>query len=115
MRISAIEAMALVEALIDFGEDEGISEGVFEQGALVLASFLPCARPNYSPFFTVSSPRKSPLPPATDHEVPRRRTTRRDHPFRHPTSDHRSSECGKKQPFELAWFVPSSLPSSYVH
>ncbi|GAA5885049.1 hypothetical protein JCM6882_007209 [Rhodosporidiobolus microsporus] len=31
MRASAIEAMALVEALIDFGEDEGISEGVFEQ------------------------------------------------------------------------------------
>ncbi|BGP37373.1 mitochondrial splicing system protein [Rhodotorula kratochvilovae] len=31
MRAEAIEAMALVEALIDFGEDEGISEGVFEQ------------------------------------------------------------------------------------
>ncbi|GAA5828997.1 hypothetical protein JCM11251_004092 [Rhodosporidiobolus azoricus] len=31
MRSSAIEAMALVEALIDFGEDEGISEGVFVQ------------------------------------------------------------------------------------
>lgn len=32
MRASIIEATALVEALIDFGEDEGISEGVFEQG-----------------------------------------------------------------------------------
>lgn len=32
MRTSIIEAMSLVEALIDFGEDEGISEGVFEQG-----------------------------------------------------------------------------------
>ncbi|GAA6062695.1 hypothetical protein JCM10212_004753 [Sporobolomyces blumeae] len=31
MRAIAIESMALVEALIDFGEDEGISEGVFEQ------------------------------------------------------------------------------------
>ncbi|GAA6010848.1 hypothetical protein JCM11491_004564 [Sporobolomyces phaffii] len=31
MRATAIEGMALVEALIDFGEDEGISEGVFEQ------------------------------------------------------------------------------------
>ncbi|GAA6012626.1 hypothetical protein JCM10207_009061 [Rhodosporidiobolus poonsookiae] len=31
MRTTAIEATALVEALIDFGEDEGISEGVFEQ------------------------------------------------------------------------------------
>ncbi|GAA5857314.1 hypothetical protein JCM8547_002213 [Rhodosporidiobolus lusitaniae] len=31
MREKAIEAMALVEALIDFGEDEGISTGVFEQ------------------------------------------------------------------------------------
>lgn len=41
MRVSAIEAMALVEALIDFGEDEGISEGVFEQGEpLVLPSLI---------------------------------------------------------------------------
>lgn len=32
MRASIIEAMSLVEALIDFGEDEGISEGVFDQG-----------------------------------------------------------------------------------
>ncbi|GAA5961558.1 hypothetical protein JCM3765_002626 [Sporobolomyces pararoseus] len=31
MRATAIEGMALVEALIDFGEDEGISEGVFDQ------------------------------------------------------------------------------------
>ncbi|GAA6047701.1 hypothetical protein JCM3770_001728 [Rhodotorula araucariae] len=31
MRTEAIEAMALIEALIDFGEDEGISEGVYEQ------------------------------------------------------------------------------------
>ncbi|GAA5998090.1 Mss1p [Rhodotorula paludigena] len=31
MRATAIEAMALIEALIDFGEDEGISEGVYEQ------------------------------------------------------------------------------------
>ncbi|KPV76884.1 uncharacterized protein RHOBADRAFT_51869 [Rhodotorula graminis WP1] len=31
MRSEAIEAMALIEALIDFGEDEGISEGVYEQ------------------------------------------------------------------------------------
>ncbi|TNY23352.1 hypothetical protein DMC30DRAFT_32710 [Rhodotorula diobovata] len=31
MRGEAIEAMALIEALIDFGEDEGISEGVYEQ------------------------------------------------------------------------------------
>ncbi|GAA5973263.1 hypothetical protein JCM11641_003040 [Rhodosporidiobolus odoratus] len=31
MRAPAIEAMALVEALIDFGEDEGISTGVFDQ------------------------------------------------------------------------------------
>ncbi|KAK4703438.1 tRNA modification GTPase, partial [Phenoliferia sp. Uapishka_3] len=30
MRSSVIEAMSLVEALIDFGEDEGISEGVFD-------------------------------------------------------------------------------------
>ena len=36
MRSEAIEAMALIEALIDFGEDEGISEGVYEQGALPL-------------------------------------------------------------------------------
>lgn len=34
MRTTAIEATALIEALIDFGEDEGISEGVYEQGAL---------------------------------------------------------------------------------
>lgn len=33
MRASIIEATSLIEALIDFGEDEGISEGVFEQGA----------------------------------------------------------------------------------
>jgi len=33
MRATAIEGMALIEALIDFGEDEGISDGVFEQGA----------------------------------------------------------------------------------
>lgn len=32
MRSTAIEATALIEALIDFGEDEGISEGVYEQG-----------------------------------------------------------------------------------
>lgn len=32
MRATAIEATALIEALIDFGEDEGISEGVYEQG-----------------------------------------------------------------------------------
>ncbi|KAG0665376.1 mitochondrial splicing system protein [Rhodotorula mucilaginosa] len=31
MRATAIEATALIEALIDFGEDEGISEGVYEQ------------------------------------------------------------------------------------
>ncbi|GAA5908796.1 Mss1p [Sporobolomyces salmoneus] len=31
MRATAIEGMALVEALVDFGEDEGISEGVFDQ------------------------------------------------------------------------------------
>lgn len=31
MRATAIEGMALIEALIDFGEDEGISDGVFEQ------------------------------------------------------------------------------------
>ncbi|KWU44682.1 tRNA modification GTPase TrmE [Rhodotorula sp. JG-1b] len=31
MRAIAIEATALIEALIDFGEDEGISEGVYEQ------------------------------------------------------------------------------------
>ncbi|GAA5948951.1 hypothetical protein JCM21900_003149 [Sporobolomyces salmonicolor] len=31
MRTAVIESMALVEALIDFGEDEGISAGVFEQ------------------------------------------------------------------------------------
>ncbi|GAA5867482.1 hypothetical protein JCM3774_002919 [Rhodotorula dairenensis] len=31
MRVTAIEATALIEALIDFGEDEGISEGVYEQ------------------------------------------------------------------------------------
>ncbi|BGP29443.1 mitochondrial splicing system protein [Rhodotorula toruloides] len=31
MRAKAIEATALIEALIDFGEDEGISEGVYEQ------------------------------------------------------------------------------------
>ncbi|ORY80699.1 tRNA modification GTPase TrmE [Leucosporidium creatinivorum] len=31
MRASIIEATSLVEALIDFGEDEGISEGIFEQ------------------------------------------------------------------------------------
>ncbi|GAA5870864.1 hypothetical protein JCM16303_001610 [Sporobolomyces ruberrimus] len=30
MRSTAIEGMALIEALIDFGEDEGISEGVFD-------------------------------------------------------------------------------------
>lgn len=34
MRANAIEATALIEALIDFGEDEGISEGVYEQGAV---------------------------------------------------------------------------------
>lgn len=33
MRAKAIEATALIEALLDFGEDEGISEGVYEQGA----------------------------------------------------------------------------------
>lgn len=32
MRESIIESMSLVEALIDFGEDEGISEEVFNQG-----------------------------------------------------------------------------------
>ncbi|GAA5844858.1 hypothetical protein JCM9279_000019 [Rhodotorula babjevae] len=41
MRSEAIEAMALIEALIDFGEDEGISEGVYEQArqkVIVLSS-----------------------------------------------------------------------------
>lgn len=32
MRSRIIEASSLIEALIDFGEDEGISEGVFDQG-----------------------------------------------------------------------------------
>lgn len=32
MRSSIIEATSLVEALIDFGEDEAISEIVFDQG-----------------------------------------------------------------------------------
>lgn len=41
MRASIIEATSLVEALIDFGEDEGISEGVFGQGESPIASFLP--------------------------------------------------------------------------
>lgn len=36
MRAEVIEAMALVEALVDFGEDEGISEDVFDQGSLSL-------------------------------------------------------------------------------
>ncbi|GAA6052205.1 tRNA modification GTPase MSS1, mitochondrial [Rhodotorula toruloides] len=31
MRAKAIEATALIEALIDFGEDEGISEGVYQE------------------------------------------------------------------------------------
>lgn len=38
MRATAIEATALIEALIDFGEDEGISEGVYEQGEHPLAA-----------------------------------------------------------------------------
>jgi tRNA modification GTPase len=38
MRATAIEATALIEALIDFGEDEGISEGVYEQGKHPLAA-----------------------------------------------------------------------------
>lgn len=33
MRTSIIEATSLVEALIDFGEDEAISDDVFDQGA----------------------------------------------------------------------------------
>lgn len=36
MRSKIIEASALIEALIDFGEDEGISEEVFEQGESLL-------------------------------------------------------------------------------
>lgn len=40
MRAKAIEATALIEALIDFGEDEGISEGVYEQGARVCPSLF---------------------------------------------------------------------------
>ncbi|GAA6035018.1 hypothetical protein JCM8097_002145 [Rhodosporidiobolus ruineniae] len=40
MRATAIEAMALVEALIDFGEDEGISEGVFEQAREKVTSLV---------------------------------------------------------------------------
>lgn len=32
MRSSIIEATSLVEALIDFGEDEAISDDVFDQG-----------------------------------------------------------------------------------
>lgn len=39
MRASIIEATSLIEALIDFGEDEGISEGVFEQGQHVSLDF----------------------------------------------------------------------------
>lgn len=35
MRESIIGATALIEALIDFGEDEGISQGVFESGPFV--------------------------------------------------------------------------------
>lgn len=38
MRATAIEATALIEALIDFGEDEGISEGVYEQGEQPVAA-----------------------------------------------------------------------------
>jgi len=40
MRATAIEGMALIEALIDFGEDEGISDGVFEQGTFGLISHI---------------------------------------------------------------------------
>jgi tRNA modification GTPase len=39
MRASIIESMSLVEALIDFGEDEGISETVFDRGEIVVSSF----------------------------------------------------------------------------
>lgn len=35
MRVEIIESMSLVEALIDFGEDEGISETVFDRGESV--------------------------------------------------------------------------------
>ncbi|KAK4050045.1 mitochondrial splicing system protein [Microbotryomycetes sp. JL221] len=38
MRQTIIEAMALVEALIDFGEDEGISQGVLDQSRSKVAS-----------------------------------------------------------------------------
>lgn len=40
MRSSVLEAMSLVEALIDFGEDAEISDQVFDQGSS-LPSFCP--------------------------------------------------------------------------
>ncbi|KAL8280656.1 hypothetical protein RQP46_006979 [Phenoliferia psychrophenolica] len=40
LRSSVIEAMSLVEALIDFGEDEGISEGVFDQAKGKVSTLL---------------------------------------------------------------------------
>lgn len=46
MRATAIEGMALVEALIDFGEDEGISEGVFDQGMPPMCYKCVCSRLN---------------------------------------------------------------------
>lgn len=40
MRLSVLEAMSLVEALIDFGEDAEISDQVFDQGWSLPCFFL---------------------------------------------------------------------------
>lgn len=75
MRSTAIEAMALIEALIDFGEDEGISEGVFDNGSFSF-DFDPPKRQNsatriLTPWFIYDSSREGHLPSRSDLEVPR--------------------------------------------
>ena len=48
MRSSIIEATSLVEALIDFGEDEAISDTVFDQGASLSPPSLALTNPSFS-------------------------------------------------------------------
>lgn len=61
-RTQLIQGMALVEALIDFGEDENIEDDVYDNGKMSHCCFSFLFLVSFINFFDVNSRSKGPVP-----------------------------------------------------
>lgn len=96
MRAEILRAMAMVEALIDFGEGEDIEEGVYESGEQLFLAFYSVIAESDN-----QSSRNCDRASANDCSSPRRRQTRRDTALRFKVSHIRSAERREEQSSQL--------------